>query len=58
MSEQTIVIIGSGIAGLSAAEAARKQDPDVRIHSSVGGCEPSLSQAASSRCRHGAGHNR
>jgi len=31
MSEQTIVIIGSGIAGLSAAEAARKQDPDVRI---------------------------
>ena len=31
MSEQTIVIIGSGIAGLSAAEAARKQDPDARI---------------------------
>jgi nitrite reductase (NADH) large subunit len=31
MSEQTIVIIGSGIAGLSAAEAARKQDPDVKI---------------------------
>ncbi|HHW94185.1 MAG: NAD(P)/FAD-dependent oxidoreductase [Christensenellales bacterium] len=31
MSKQTIVIIGSGIAGLSAAEAARKQDPDVKI---------------------------
>lgn len=31
MKEQTIVIIGSGIAGLSAASAARKTDPDVRI---------------------------
>ena len=31
MSERTIIIIGSGIAGLSAAEAARKQDPDVKI---------------------------
>lgn len=31
MSEQTIVIVGSGIAGLSAAEAARKQDPDAKI---------------------------
>ncbi len=31
MSKQTIVIIGSGIAGLSAAEAARKQDPDIEI---------------------------
>lgn len=31
MAEKTIVIIGSGIAGLSAAEAARKTDPDVRI---------------------------
>ncbi|NLA70912.1 MAG: NAD(P)/FAD-dependent oxidoreductase [Clostridiaceae bacterium] len=31
MTEQTIVIIGSGIAGLSAADAARKTNPDVRI---------------------------
>lgn len=31
MTEQTIVIIGSGIAGLSAAEAARKTNPDIRI---------------------------
>lgn len=31
MSDQKIVIIGSGIAGLSAAESARKMDPDVGI---------------------------
>ncbi|HNZ63087.1 MAG TPA: FAD-dependent oxidoreductase [Bacillota bacterium] len=31
MSKQKLVIIGSGIAGLSAAEAARKQDADAEI---------------------------
>jgi len=31
MSDQKIVIIGSGIAGLSAAESARKTDPDAGI---------------------------
>jgi nitrite reductase (NADH) large subunit len=31
MSEQTILIIGSSAAGLAAAEAARKQDPDIPI---------------------------
>ncbi len=31
MAEQAIVIIGSGIAGLSAAEAARKTNPDIGI---------------------------
>ena len=31
MSDQRIVIIGSGIAGLSAAEAARKTNPDIEI---------------------------
>ena len=31
MAKKTIVIIGSGIAGLSAAEAARKADPEVGI---------------------------
>jgi NAD(P)H-nitrite reductase large subunit len=31
MADKTIVIIGSGIAGLTAAEWARKTDPDVKI---------------------------
>ena len=31
MAKQRIVIIGSGIAGLSAAESARKTDPDIEI---------------------------
>ena len=31
MTVQTIVIVGGGIAGLSAAEAARKTDPDASL---------------------------
>ena len=32
MAEQKIVIIGGGIAGLSAAQAAREQDPAVAVY--------------------------